>query len=91
MLEKGSYLRLGSQGRPPKVGILKSKAQNFPSGLVVKTPPSNVGVVGLNPGQGAEIPRALQSRNQNIKHKQYCNKFNKDFKTWSTLKKKKVF
>ena len=80
MLEKGSYLRLGSKGGPPKVGILKSKAQNFPGGLMVKTPPSNVGHVGLYPGQGAEIPRDLQSRNQNIKHKQYCNKFNKDFK-----------
>ena len=80
MLEKGSYLRLGSQGGPLKVGTLKSKAQNFPGGPVVKTSPSNVGGVGLNPGQGAEIPRALQSRNQNIKHKQYCNKFNKGFK-----------
>ena len=28
-------------------------------------------------------------KNQNIKQKQCCNKFNKDFKKWSTLKKKK--
>ena len=76
MLEKGSSLRLGSPGRPPKVGILKSKAQNFPGCPMVKTPPSNVRGVGLNPGQGAEIPCALQSRYQNIKHKQYCNRFN---------------
>ena len=30
--------------------------------------------------QGAEIPHALGQKPQNIKHKQYCNSFNKDFK-----------
>ena len=29
-------------------------------------------------------------KNQNIKQKQHCNKFNKDFKKWSTSKKKNL-
>ena len=36
--------------------------------------------MGLIPGEGAKIPHASQPENQNIKQKQYCNKFNKDFK-----------
>ena len=53
---------------------------DFPGGPVVKTSPSNAWGAGLTPGQGAKIPHALQPKNQNIKQKQYCNKFNKDFK-----------
>ena len=53
---------------------------DFTGGPVVKTSPSNAGGVGSIPGQGAKIPRALGPKNQNIKQKQYCNKFNKDFK-----------
>ena len=34
------------------------------------------------------MPHAMWPKNQNVKQKQYCNKFNKDFKKWSTLKKK---
>ena len=41
---------------------------------------SIAGFVGLIPGQGIKIPHALWPKNQNIKQKQYCNKFNKDFK-----------
>ena len=37
--------------------------------------------------QRSHLP--LGQKKQNIKNqKQYCNKFNKDFKKWSTLKKK---
>ena len=36
--------------------------------------------MGLITGWGAKIPQASQPTNQNIKQKQYCNKFNKDFK-----------
>ena len=32
------------------------------------------------PPQRAEIPHASRTKNQNMKQKQYCNKFNKDFK-----------
>ena len=45
-----------------------------------KTPPSNAGGVGSVPGQKAKIPQASRPKNQNIKQKQYGNKFNKDFK-----------
>ena len=50
---------------------------------MVKTSPSNEGASDLIPGGGAEIPYALWPKNQNIKQKQYCNKFNKDFKNSS--------
>ena len=65
--------------------------RDFPGGPVVKTLPSNAGGVGLIPGQGDKIPHGLQPKNQNIKQKQYCNKFNKDFENGphqKTLKKK---
>ena len=51
----------------------------FPGGPVVKTLPSNAGGAGSNPHQGTKIPHALWTKKQNIKQKQYCNKFNKDF------------
>ena len=35
--------------------------------------------VGSIPAWGSKIPRALRPKNQNIEHKQYCNKFNKGF------------
>ena len=40
---------------------------------------SNAKGVGLIPGQGAKIPTWLVVKKK-IKRKQYCNKFNKDFK-----------
>ena len=52
-----------------------SNFRNFPGSLVVKTSPSNPGVVGsMIPGWGAKIPHTLQSKHQNIKQKLYCNK-----------------
>ena len=69
------------------IHLFKSKIEDFPSGPVVKTSPSNAGCAGLIPGQGAKIPRTLQPENQNMKWKQYCNKFNKDFKNGLHQKK----
>jgi hypothetical protein len=46
--------------------------------------------VGLIPGGGAKIPHVSWPINQNIKQKQYCKKFNKDFKKWSPFKKGKI-
>ena len=66
---------------------------NFAGGPVVKTSPSNAGCSGLIPGQGAEIPYDPWPKNQNVKQRQYCNKFNKDFKMIhikTILKKKKT-
>ena len=45
--------------------------------------------MGSIPGQGAKILHASQPKNQNIKEKQYCNKFNEDFKNGPHPKKKK--
>ena len=42
-------------------------------------PPSARGA-SLIPGWGARIPHTSPSKNQNLKQKQYCNKFNNDFK-----------
>ena len=44
---------------------------------------------GPTPGQGAKNPRALGLKRQIIKQKQYCNKFNKDFKNGPHQKRKK--
>ena len=43
---------------------------------------------GPIPAPGAEIPQASQPAIQNIKLKQYYNKFNEDFKNWPTTEKK---
>ena len=53
---------------------------DFPDGPMVKTSPSKIGGVGLILGQGAKIPHTLGPESQNMKQKQYCNKFKKDFK-----------
>ena len=59
----------------------------LPCGPVVKTLPSNTGGASSIPGGGAKMPHVSQPINQNVKEKQYCNKFNKDFKNGSSQKK----
>ena len=55
--------------------------RDFPGDPVVKTSTSNAGGwAGSIPGQGTKITYALWPKNNNVKQKQYCNKFNKDFK-----------
>ena len=60
---------------------------------MVKTLPSSAEGVGSIPGWTAKITHALQPKKkktkQNMKQKQYCNKFNKDFENGPL--KKKVF
>ena len=71
---------------------IKKMSGDIPGSPVVKTSPSNAGGAGSIPGRGAKIPRASQPKNQNIKQKQYCKQFNKDFKNGphqKNLKKKK--
>ena len=51
--------------------------------------PSSMGYVGSILGWGLRIPDTLQSRNQNIKLKQYCGKFKKDLKKKMVYIKKK--
>ena len=66
--------------------------RDFPGGAVIQTSPSNAEGAGTIPVQGAKIPHVSQTKKKkNIKQKQYCNKFNKDFlKKWSTSKKKSL-
>jgi len=47
---------------------------------VIKTLPSNAGAVSLIPGQAVKILDASWPKKQNIRQKQYYNRFNKDFK-----------
>ena len=56
---------------------------DFPGDPMVKTS-SSAECTCSYPGQRAEIPKALQPKNQNIKQKQHCKKINKDFykKDW---------
>ena len=51
----------------------------FPGDPLVMISPSSGGGAGSVPHQGAKNPHASWPKNQNIKQKQYCNKFNKDF------------
>ena len=54
---------------------------------MVKTS-SNAEGTGLTPDEGTKIPLALwPKKKQNMKQKQYCNKFNKEFKNKNKLKK----
>ena len=62
---------------------------DFSNSPVVKTSPFNAEGVGLITDQGAKIPHTSQPKHQNIKQKQYCNKFNKNFKNGLHQKKKK--
>ena len=55
--------------------------EDFLGGPVVQTSSSRAAGVGSIPRWEAEIPHASWPKNQNIKQEQYCNKFNKVFKT----------
>ena len=57
---------------------------------MVKTSPFNAGGMGSIPCRGAKIPHPSRPKNQNIKQKQYCNKFNKDFKNGPHQKKRQM-
>ena len=46
------------------------------------------GVWVRGPGGELRSHMPLSQKNQNLKQKQYCNKFNKDFKNGLHLKKK---
>ena len=59
----------------------KTQFWDLPGGPVIKASPSNVGGAGLIPGQGVKIPHVPQpKKQQNIKQKQYWNKFHEDLK-----------
>ena len=52
---------------------------DFPGGPVIKTLPSNARDEGSKSSRGAKMPHAPGPKSQNIKQKQYCIKFNKNF------------
>ena len=52
---------------------------------------AGAGGTGSILNQEAKIPHVSRSKKLNIKQKQYCNKFNKDFKNSPLQKKKKEF
>ena len=62
---------------------------DFPGGPGVKTLPSIAEGADLIPGQGTKILHAswLKKKPEYKQQKQYCNKFNKDFKNGQHLKK----
>ena len=60
---------------------LDSSFGDFSGGPVVKIHASGAGHSGSILGKGTKIPHASRLKNQNIKLKQCCNKFNKDFKS----------
>ena len=60
------------------------KCRDFPGGPVVKTSPSYAGDLGSISGQGAKIPHASRSENQNTKQKQFETNSIKYFKKWPT-------
>ena len=57
---------------------MKVSSRNFPGSSAVEILPSNAGGAGSSPSWGVKIPHAQRPKNQNIKQKQYCNKFSKD-------------
>ena len=61
--------------------------RDFSSGTVVKTSPSPTESAGSIPDQGAKILHALGAKKPRHKQKQYCNKFNEDFKNGAYQKK----
>ena len=82
-------LKPQSQPQPADLKAMKMpKTGDVPGGPVVGTSPSSAGGVRSIPGRGAKIPHASRPKNQNIKQKQYCNKFNKNFKNGPHQKKK---
>ena len=70
--------------RRRRLPLIKQIYWDFPGSPVFKTSPSQGGDVS----PGTKIPHASWSKSQNIKLKQYCNKFNKDLKKDSCQKKK---
>ena len=71
----------------------KKQKEDIPSSSVVKTSHSIAGCAALIRDREANIPHALWPKNQNINQKQYCNKFNIDFKNdpqQQSIKKKKA-
>ena len=70
-----------------KTHVLKCTFRDFPGSPVVRNLTSSAGADILIPCQGAKIHMPC-GQNQNLKQKQYCNKFSEDFYNGPRQKKK---
>ena len=61
------------------LSIFSCVLSDFADSPIVGTLPCSSGDAGLFPDWKAKISRASGPKKQNIKQKQYCNKFSKDF------------
>ena len=86
-----SFFLSGSEGLPGSPGVKTSPSHAGGAGSLVGIPgwiPRGM------PDWREKIPHASWAKHQNIKQKQYCNTFHKDFKIdpqQKALKKKKKF
>ena len=64
---------------------IKSHVWDFHGSPVVQTPLFNAGGMGSIPDQRARVTCFRAKKKQNMKQKQHCNKFNKDFFFFSFL------
>ena len=78
----GSYRHKSVQPNTGRL-LLELFGSGLHGDLVIKTSASNAWAEGSIPVGRPKIPHILWPKNQNIKQKQYCNKFNKTFKKWS--------
>ena len=62
------------------IPVLRRDRKGLPDCPVVKTPSLSAGSEDSVLVWEAKIPHVSEPNNQNIKQKQYCNKYNKDIK-----------
>ena len=87
----GDFFRLmcASRKRQQSQFGLKNVNWDFPGGPVVKTSPSDVGSVDSIPVAEARVHMLWGQKNWNMNQKQYCNRFNKEFKNGPHQKQNK--
>jgi len=92
-VNKGNLIRCNwTTGYPSSPLNMRRCPGNIPGGPMVGTSPFSARALGSIPGLRTKIPHASWPNppaHQNIKQKQYCNKFNKDFKNGPHQKEKK--
>ena len=72
--------------KAPVILCFKKACLDCPGGPVVKALPSSAGGARLIPGRLAKIPPTSWPKNQNVKQKQRCNKFNQsESESWPVM------
>ena len=85
---EGSKVSVGCKRAEQGESKLETAKEGLPSGPVVRTLPSSAGATVPSPVR--ELRSHMPWGQKNKKQKQYCNKFNKDFKN-SPLQKNFLF